>query len=200
MDERVTALANTVAGLQKLPVELISLRQEVGVFRQELDSFRVEVNARFDRVDARFDTVERRMTEELEHLYARMRLLHENLIDRIRIGDERPRRRTACAGSPETRPQAVAKVAASERSAPLISHAAFRGRLHQADVFRQDAFGGLRRRRFPRRTARGEFGVAHIQANLAFRGVDRDVIAVAHETDGPAVNRFRRDVTDDEAM
>jgi len=78
LEERVTALENTVASLQKLPGELISLRQEVGVFRQEFDSFRVEVNARFDAVD-------RRITLEGEQLYARMRVLHEQLVTQIKI-------------------------------------------------------------------------------------------------------------------
>ena len=81
LEERVTALENTVAGLQKLPGEMAA-------FRHEFDSFRREVNTRFDGVDAGLDKVERRMTEEIEHLYARMRLLHENLIDRIKIGGE----------------------------------------------------------------------------------------------------------------
>jgi len=85
LEERVTALENTVASLQKLPGELISLRQEVGVFRQEFDSFRVEVNARFDAVDRRFDAVDRRITLEGEQLYARMRVLHEQLVTQIKI-------------------------------------------------------------------------------------------------------------------
>lgn len=68
-DERVTALEETVAGLQNLP--------------NELALFRSEVSARFDRLEAR-------ITQESEQLYARMRMLHEELIDRIRIGREGP--------------------------------------------------------------------------------------------------------------
>src|SRR5439155_3841142 len=78
LEERVTALENTVPSLQKLPGELTPLRHEVGVFRQEFDSFRVEVNTRFDAID-------RRVTLESDQLYARMRLLHEQLVTQIKI-------------------------------------------------------------------------------------------------------------------
>jgi hypothetical protein len=62
---RVTALEETVAGLQNLPIDLAEFRRETNV---------------------RFEQVERRIREESEQLYARMRMLHEELIDRIRIG------------------------------------------------------------------------------------------------------------------
>jgi uncharacterized membrane protein YccC len=67
-----------VAGLQNLPGELAA--------------FREEVNARFDRADARLDAIERRITDENERLYARMLLLHEDLVARIALIGEHPRR------------------------------------------------------------------------------------------------------------
>lgn len=80
LQERLTALEETVADLQTLP--------------SELGAFRHEVNSRFERIEARFDDrfdrVERRMSEENEQLYARMRMLHEELIDRIKIGRQSP--------------------------------------------------------------------------------------------------------------
>ena len=67
LEDRVSALEDTVAGLQKLPGELAAFRQEV--------------NARFDAVDARIGN-------ESEQLYARMRLLHEELVTQIKtIGE-----------------------------------------------------------------------------------------------------------------
>jgi predicted nuclease with TOPRIM domain len=67
LDERVTALENTVDRLQKLPGELAA-------FRQEFESFRKEVNTRFDEQ------------------YAHMRMLHEDLVERISLLGERKRR------------------------------------------------------------------------------------------------------------
>ena len=67
LEDRVTALENTVAGLQNLPGELAAFRQEA--------------NARLDAIDARIG-------RESEHLYARMRLLHEELVTQIKtIGE-----------------------------------------------------------------------------------------------------------------
>ena len=60
-----------VAGLQNLPGELAAFREEV---------------------DARLDAIERRITDENERLYARMRLLHEDLVARIALIGEHPRR------------------------------------------------------------------------------------------------------------
>ena len=71
LDDRVAALESTVAGLQNLPGELAAFRKEV---------------------DARLDTIERRITDENERLYARMLLLHEDLIARIALIGEHPRR------------------------------------------------------------------------------------------------------------
>ena len=71
LEDRVTDLEHTVAGLQKLPSELATFRRDV---------------------DARFDRIEQRMTVDKEELYARMRLLHEDLVSRIALINERPRR------------------------------------------------------------------------------------------------------------
>jgi hypothetical protein len=71
LDDRVTALESTVAGLQNLPGELAAFREEV---------------------DARLDAIERRITDENERLYARMLLLHEDLVARIALIGEHPRR------------------------------------------------------------------------------------------------------------
>lgn len=88
LEDRVSALENTVAGLQNLPGELAAFRQEV--------------NARFVGVNARLDAIDARIGSESEQLYARMRLLHEELVTQIKTigegstgGDRppRPRRR-----------------------------------------------------------------------------------------------------------
>ena len=91
LEQRVTALEETVAGLQNLP--------------NELAEFRRETNARFDRLEQRMITDKeelyahaRVLKEELyahmrmlkEELSAHMRMLHEELIDRIKIGREAP--------------------------------------------------------------------------------------------------------------
>ncbi len=74
LEDRVSALENTVAGLQNLPGELAAFRQEV--------------NARFVGVDARLDAIDARIGSESEQLYARMRLLHEELVMQIKtIGE-----------------------------------------------------------------------------------------------------------------
>jgi hypothetical protein len=44
-----------------------------------------EVDARFDRIDARLDGLDERSTLESEQLYARMRVLHEELVAHIKI-------------------------------------------------------------------------------------------------------------------
>lgn len=78
LEDRFTALENTVAGLQNLTGELAAFRQEV---------------------IARFDAVDARISSESEQLYARMRLLHEDLVTRIktiregRTRGETPRRK-----------------------------------------------------------------------------------------------------------
>jgi len=109
LEERVTALEETVAGLQNLPNELAEFRRETnarfdqidGRFAQSdarfdrMDARFEQVDARFDRidarfeqVDARFDRLEQRMVTDKEELYAHMRMLHEQLIERIKIGRE----------------------------------------------------------------------------------------------------------------
>ena len=62
-EERVTVLEVTVASLQSLP--------------NGLAEFRRETNARFDRL-------EQRLVTDKEELYTHMRVLHEELVERIR--------------------------------------------------------------------------------------------------------------------
>ena len=69
--ERVGALEEAVSELQHLP--------------QEVAAFRTEVNARFDQVDARFE----RIDSQFDKAYSQMRMLHEDLIDRIKTLGER---------------------------------------------------------------------------------------------------------------
>lgn len=116
LEDRVTALENIVTNLQELPGEFAAFRRVVDArfeninvrfdridarfeaidarfeaidARFEAIDARFEaIDARFETVEARFDKLERGMSDEFEHLYARMRLLHEELIDRIRIGGE----------------------------------------------------------------------------------------------------------------
>ena len=76
--ERVSALEEAVTALQHLP--------------HEFAAFRVEVNARFDQVDARFE----RIDAQFERVYSQMRMLHEDLIDRIKaLGEGRDAGATA---------------------------------------------------------------------------------------------------------
>lgn len=63
------ALENAVTSLQTLPGEVAAFRRDV---------------------NARFDKLERLVREEDERRYSRMRMLHEELIDRIRIGRQGP--------------------------------------------------------------------------------------------------------------
>jgi hypothetical protein len=83
LDERVTALEEIVAGLQNLPNELAEFRRETNERFEQID-------ARFEQMDDRFSRVERLISEESERLYARMRMLHEEVINRIRTGSEGP--------------------------------------------------------------------------------------------------------------
>ena len=116
LEGRVTALEETVAGLKNLPNELAEFRRETNARFDQLDGRFAQVDARFaqvdarfeqvdgrfaqvdarfeqvdgrfDQVDARFDRLEQRMTTDKAELYAHMRMLHEELIERIKIGRE----------------------------------------------------------------------------------------------------------------
>ena len=95
LEDRVSALENTVAGLQNLPGELAAFRQKVNARFDAVDARLVGVDARFDAVDARLvgvdarlDAINARIGSESEQLYARMRLLHEELVMQIKtIGE-----------------------------------------------------------------------------------------------------------------
>ena len=97
LEERVSTLENAVVSLQTLPGEIAAFRRDVNARFEQIDARFEQIDARFERVDAqfhqmedRFDRVERRVSDDIEHLYARMRMLHEELIDRIKIGREGP--------------------------------------------------------------------------------------------------------------
>jgi len=85
LEDRVTALEGTVAGLQELPKQLASLQRDVA--------------ARFGQVDARFERLERIVRDGDERNYSQMRMLHEDLVAKIALlgerrdgPDRRPRR------------------------------------------------------------------------------------------------------------
>ena len=104
MEERVSTLENAVISLQTLPGEIAAFRRDVNARFGQIDARFGQIDARFEQIDARFervgaqfhqmedrfDRVERRVSDDIEHLYARMRMLHEELIDRIKIGREGP--------------------------------------------------------------------------------------------------------------
>jgi hypothetical protein len=75
LEDRVTALENTMVVLEELPGELAAFRQDVS---------------------ARFERLEGVVREGDERNYVQMRMLHEDLVARIALiseGDERPRRK-----------------------------------------------------------------------------------------------------------
>jgi hypothetical protein len=71
LPERVSALEEAVSALQRVP--------------RELAAFRADVTARFDQVNSRFE----RIDAQFEQVYSQMRMLHEDLIDRIKTLGER---------------------------------------------------------------------------------------------------------------
>jgi hypothetical protein len=95
LEDRFTAPENTVAGLQNLPGELAAFRQEVTARFDAIDARFEAINARFGAMDARFDAIDARISGESDQLYARMRLLHEDLVTRITtLGEGRTRGET----------------------------------------------------------------------------------------------------------
>jgi hypothetical protein len=85
LDDRVTALEGTVAGLQELPKQLASLQRDVTAFQRD--------------VAARFERLERIVRDGDERNYSQMRMLHEDLVAKIALlgergdgPDRRPRR------------------------------------------------------------------------------------------------------------
>jgi uncharacterized coiled-coil protein SlyX len=92
LEDRVTALEGTVAGLQELPKQLASFQRGVAAFQRD-------VAARFEQVDARFERLERIVRDGDERNYSQMRMLHEDLVAKIALlgerrdgPDRRPRR------------------------------------------------------------------------------------------------------------
>jgi hypothetical protein len=76
LPERVSALEETVSTLHSLP--------------QELAAFRIEVHTRFAQADDRFESLERHLEDVRDQLSAQMRMLYEDLVERImRISEAR---------------------------------------------------------------------------------------------------------------
>ena len=99
LDERVTVLEGTVAGLHELPKQVASLQGAVTTLQGDVATFRREVAARFEQVDARFERLERIVRDGDERNYSQMRMLHEDLVAKIALlgerrdgPDRRPRR------------------------------------------------------------------------------------------------------------
>jgi len=119
LPERVSALEEAVTALQHLPQELAAFRTDVNARFDQVDAFRADVNARFERIDTRFDQIDARFAQvdarfdrvdarferidaQFERVYSQMRMLHEDLIDRIKALGER---RDAGAPAPSLRPR-----------------------------------------------------------------------------------------------
>ena len=90
LEDRVTALEGTVAGLQELP--------------KQLASFQRDVAARFEQVDARFERLERIVRDGDERNYSQMRVLHEDLVTKIALLGERRDAQTDGRAVPNARP------------------------------------------------------------------------------------------------
>ncbi len=98
LEDRVTALEGTVAGLQELPKQLASLQRDVTAFQCDVTAFQRDVAARFEQVDARFERLERIVRDGDERNYSQMRMLHEDLVTKIALLGERR-------GGPDRRPR-----------------------------------------------------------------------------------------------
>jgi chromosome segregation ATPase len=57
---------------------------------EQLEGRLDHIDVRLQEWDDRFTRLEQRISSESEHLYGRMRMLHGELIDRIRLGREGP--------------------------------------------------------------------------------------------------------------
>ena len=87
LPERVSALEESVSGIQHLSQEFAAFRIDVN---GQFEAFRVDVNGRFDEVNGRFERLEQRLRDESDILHSRMRALHEDLIARIKtLGEGR---------------------------------------------------------------------------------------------------------------
>ena len=75
LDDRVTTLEGTVAGLQELPKQLASLQRDLTAFQRD--------------VAARFERLERVVRDGDERNYSQMRMLHEDLVTKIALLGER---------------------------------------------------------------------------------------------------------------
>jgi len=80
-----------VAGLQDLPNQLAEFQREANTRFEQIDARLDQIDGRLDGHDSRFDRLEARITGESGRLYARMRMLHEDLVERIKTIGERRR-------------------------------------------------------------------------------------------------------------
>ena len=95
LPERVSALEETVSGLQRLPQEVAAFRSEFDTFRTDVDAFRSEFNTFRTDVNAQF-----------ERVYSQMRMLHEDLIERLKaLGEARNAGATAPPRSRRPKPK-----------------------------------------------------------------------------------------------
>ena len=90
LPERVSALEETVSGLQRLPQEVAAFRSEFDTFRTDVNAFRSEFDTFRTDVNNRFERLEQHVRDENDRLYSRMRSLHEDLVSRIKtLGEGR---------------------------------------------------------------------------------------------------------------
>jgi len=119
--ERVNVLEEAVSALQHLPQDLAAFRAEVNVRFDQVDARFDQVDARFERVDSRFDRIDtqfqrideqferidarfQRIDDQFEQMYSQMRMLHEDLIGRIKaLGEERHAGTTTPPRSPRSK-------------------------------------------------------------------------------------------------
>ena len=102
LEQRVMALEETVVGLQNLPNQFAEFHRDTSTRFGKIEARLERIDGRLDHIDgrldqidrrlddhdSRFDRLEARITEEGDRLYARMRMLHEDLVERIKAISE----------------------------------------------------------------------------------------------------------------
>jgi chromosome segregation ATPase len=105
LPERVATLEDHVSTLQNLPRELADFRHDVGHRFDRVDERLETIDHRFDGIDDRLQKVDRRfgvvddrldsleqaMRDGYDRLSSQMRILHEDLIERIKTLGEASR-------------------------------------------------------------------------------------------------------------
>lgn len=90
LEDRVTALEDTVAASQGLSTQFAAFQKDFVAFQDDVKAQFEQIDARFGQIDARFDRLERFVRDENERVYARMRMLNEELVTRIKTIGEGP--------------------------------------------------------------------------------------------------------------